>query len=60
MGGGGPEISIFQVLNMEDILQDTLEGGSNHCKDSTYTGENKNTKISDMNQLVFETHNPHV
>jgi hypothetical protein len=41
-------------LNLENILQGTLGGGSTHLKAASYTGENKNTKFSDMNQLVFE------
>jgi hypothetical protein len=56
IGGGGCQgPSIFQVLNLENILQDTLGGGSTHNKVFIYTGKNKNTKSSDMTQLVFET-----
>jgi hypothetical protein len=54
VGEGCQELSIFQVLNLENILQDTLGGRSTKRKAFTYTGENKNTRSSDMNQLLFE------
>jgi len=44
-GGGRPEDLNFQVLNLENILQDTLGGGSAHRKASTYTGQNKTQNV---------------
>ena len=56
-GGGWGEARRSQFSRFwiwKNFCKISLGGGSTHGKSSTYRGEKKNTKSSNMNQLVFE------